>query len=154
MKTNTETQAPALDLTQRPPRSPRSRLGGYVILPRILDKARARHAGTIGDYVYNSTLDGLFFRFVGLNPDELFEQVKTGAGDWQILKWIETKISPKQPWEISAWSDYAADFTFHDLEGREWLTDEIRRINPDRDDIQTIFDRIDLDDYISFGGKA
>ena len=31
----------ALDLTQRAPRSPRVRLGGYVILPRMLDKGRA-----------------------------------------------------------------------------------------------------------------
>ena len=39
---------PALNLTQRPPRSPRVRLGGYTILPRILDKARASLAGTLG----------------------------------------------------------------------------------------------------------
>ena len=35
----------APDLTQRPPRSPRVRLGGYTILPRLLDKARATIAG-------------------------------------------------------------------------------------------------------------
>lgn len=31
----------APNLTQRAPRSPRVRLGGYTILPRMLDKARA-----------------------------------------------------------------------------------------------------------------
>ncbi|HEY9249021.1 MAG TPA: DUF5069 domain-containing protein [Rariglobus sp.] len=30
-----------IDLTQRPPRSHCVRLGGYVMLPRILDKGRA-----------------------------------------------------------------------------------------------------------------
>jgi Domain of unknown function (DUF5069) len=40
------TKAP--NLTQRPPRSPRVRLGGYVILPRILDKGRATLAGNAG----------------------------------------------------------------------------------------------------------
>ena len=35
----------ALDLTQRPPRSPRVRLGGYAILARCLDKGRATLAG-------------------------------------------------------------------------------------------------------------
>ena len=29
------------DLTKFPPRSPRVRLGGYVTLPRMLDKGRA-----------------------------------------------------------------------------------------------------------------
>jgi hypothetical protein len=33
------------DLTKQPPRSARVRLGGYVILPRMLDKGRATIAG-------------------------------------------------------------------------------------------------------------
>jgi hypothetical protein len=40
------TSASAPNLTQRPPRSPRVRLGGYVLLPRLLDKGRAELAGT------------------------------------------------------------------------------------------------------------
>ena len=40
----------SIDLTQRPPRSHRVRLGGYVMLPRILDKGRALNAGKIGVY--------------------------------------------------------------------------------------------------------
>ncbi len=35
---------PPIDLTQRPPRSMRQRLGGFVLLPRILDKGRAKLA--------------------------------------------------------------------------------------------------------------
>ena len=34
------------DLTHRPPRSPRCRLGGYAGLPRMLDKGRATVAST------------------------------------------------------------------------------------------------------------
>ena len=40
------------DLTLRPPRSPRCRLGGYALLPRMLDKGRATLAGKNGDYHY------------------------------------------------------------------------------------------------------
>lgn len=36
------------NLAQRLPRSPRVRLGGFVILPRIPDKCRATLAGTNG----------------------------------------------------------------------------------------------------------
>jgi hypothetical protein len=42
----------APNLAQRPPRSPRVRLGGYVILARVLDKGRAELAGTAGEYNY------------------------------------------------------------------------------------------------------
>lgn len=38
------------DLTQRPPRRARVKLGGYVILPRILDAGRAHLAGKAGEY--------------------------------------------------------------------------------------------------------
>ena len=41
----------APDLAQRPPRSSRVHLGGFTILPRALDKARATLAGTNGDYL-------------------------------------------------------------------------------------------------------
>src|SRR4029434_4797383 len=56
----------APDLTQRPPRSPRSRLGGYSVLPRALDKARATLAGTHGEYHFNCPVDRHFLRFVGI----------------------------------------------------------------------------------------
>ena len=41
---------PTIDLTKQAPRSPRVRLGGYVILPRMLDKGRATLAGKNGEY--------------------------------------------------------------------------------------------------------
>lgn len=50
---NTIPPASAPNLTQRPPRSPRVRLGGYVILARILDKGRAGLASLAGEYKYN-----------------------------------------------------------------------------------------------------
>ena len=40
----------APDLTQRPPAAHRVRLGGYVILPRMLDKGRATIAGKNGEF--------------------------------------------------------------------------------------------------------
>jgi hypothetical protein len=57
-----------MDLTQRPPRSPRVRLGGYVILARMLDKGRATLAGKNGEYNYNCPLDQNFLNFTGIDP--------------------------------------------------------------------------------------
>src|SRR5690242_14905781 len=48
-------QAP--DLRKHPPRSPRTRLGGYVQLPRTIDKARALALGQIGEYHFNCPFD-------------------------------------------------------------------------------------------------
>lgn len=145
----------APDLTTRPPRSPRVRLGGYTILPRLLDKARAVIAGTAGEYKYNNPNDRHFFRFTGITPEALMDQVKTGAGDWDMLVWVNANAPLKRtPLEISQWSDWTATVAFHDVEMREWYTDQIKRLNPAREDLRGTFDYLDLDDYVSFGGVA
>ena len=78
----------APNLTQRPPRSPRARLGGYVMLARILDKGRAEIAGTAGEYKYNNPMDHHWFRFTGLTAEALKAQLATGKGDGEMLAWI------------------------------------------------------------------
>ena len=143
----------APNLTQRPPRSPRVRLGGYTILPRLLDKARALIAGTAGEYKYNNPNDGHFFRFTGIRPDALFEQVKTGAGDWDMLLWVNENAPFKRTvLEIQQWSDWTQTVAFNDVEMRDWFTDQIKRLNPAREDLRGTFDYLDLDDFVSFGG--
>jgi Domain of unknown function (DUF5069) len=145
----------APNLTLHPPRSPRVRLGGYTILPRILDKARAELAGTAGEYKFENPNDWHFFRFTGIDPAELLEQVKTGKGDWEILLWVTAAAPLKRtPLEIRQWSDWTQTIAFHDVETREWFTSQIQRLNPAREDIQGTFDYLDLDDFVSFGGKA
>lgn len=52
------------DLTQHPPRSPRCRLGGMVILPRLLDKARATINNMQGEYTYGCSLDQYVLTFL------------------------------------------------------------------------------------------
>ena len=74
------------DLTQRPPRSPRLRLGGYVQLPRIIDKARASLAGKLGEYRFNGRgMDRHFFNFVGLTHEAQQNEVAKGGGDGALL---------------------------------------------------------------------
>ena len=65
----------APDLTQRPPRSPRSRLGGYALLPRMLDKGRATLAKKNGEYNYNCATDQHLVRFPGFDPKALLKEL-------------------------------------------------------------------------------
>jgi hypothetical protein len=143
----------APNLTQRPPRSPRVRLGGYAILPRMLDKARALLAGQQGDYKYGSPLDQHFFQFTGISRDALLEQVKTGAGDWEVLQWVNANATAKHAaHEIRAWSAYLETMPIGDAEDLEWFAAQAKRLNPARTDLQTGMDYLDADDHASFGG--
>jgi hypothetical protein len=143
------------DLTKRPPRSSRARLGGYVILPRMLDKGRATIAGKNGEYHYACPLDERFLEFAGIDPKALKKEIAKGKGDGEIFKWIEKNAKHKRsPVEIAAWSAFAEQRVPTDVETRAFFNDQVSKIAPKREDIATFFDWLDLDDYVSFGGKA
>lgn len=145
----------APDLTQRPPRSPRVRLGGYAMFARVLDKARASLVGKAGDYKYGNPMDQHFFAFIGIAQDALLEQVKTGAGDWALLLWVNANASPKRaPHEIRAWSAWLETMPVGEAEDLEWFAAQAKRINPARADLQTVMDYLDADDHVSYGGAA
>src|SRR5690242_1263353 len=92
------------DLTQHPPRSPRVRLGGFVHLPRLLDKARAFAAGKNGEYNYNCTVDKRFFDFTGLDSQTFLDAVKTGKSDTEMLAWVMENATPRRALhEIALW---------------------------------------------------
>lgn len=145
----------APDLTKRPPRSPRCRLGGYVFLPRMLDKGRATIAGTNGEFNYDAPMDQHIIRFLGIDVAALKEQLATGAGDGEILAWLTERAPRKHtPWEIEQWSDYMLRRPPDSDE--ETLMFFFRRVglfSKTREDIHTWMDLLDLDDLVTFGGK-
>ena len=145
----------ATDLTQRPPRSPRSRLGGYVILPRMLDKGRATLVGKNGEYHFNCPLDKHFVDFAGIDAEKLKEQLATGKGDGEILEWILANRKNKHgQHEINAWSDYQDYRGTSDTESREFFNGYHLKYGPKREDVSSWFDILDIDDFVSFGNKA
>jgi hypothetical protein len=145
-----------IDLTQRPPRSFRVRLGNYVILARMLDKGRATLAGKNGEYIYNSPTDQHLVKFLGFDPDALLKKLATSKGDGEMLEWVQAHSkTPRSPWEIEAWSafmDKRAPDT--DAETLAFFAEHLGRLSKTREDVKTFFEFGELDDYVSFGGKA
>ena len=146
----------APNLTQRPPRSPRVRLGGYVLLARILDKGRAELSGTAGEYKYNNPIDRHWFRFTGITPEALKAELAAGQGDGEILAWVKEHAQPRcAPWEIQQWSAYHNERgPDGDVETLEFFAERVGAASKTREDVRTWFDYLDLDDHVTFGGKA
>jgi len=143
------------DLTKQPPRSPRVRLGGYVTLPRMLDKGRALLAKKNGEYKFACPLDERFLDFVGVKADALKKQLASGKGDGEILKWINANAKYKRTApEIEAWSAWQERRAPDNPDSRGFFNELHKKSAPKRTDIVTWFDLLDVDDYVSFGGKA
>src|SRR5712664_1212664 len=156
MSSPMNTKISPTDLTQRPPRSFRVRLGGYVILARMLDKGRATLARKNGEYKYNSGTDQHLVRFLGLDAKALLKELAKGKGDGEILEWVQARSKTRRaPWEIEAWSAFMEKRgPDRDAETLALFAEYLGRLSKTREDVKTWFEAIELDDYSSFGGKA
>jgi hypothetical protein len=143
----------APDLKQHPPRSMRVRLGGFAHLPRLLDKGRAAAAGKLGSYNYNCALDRQFFEFTGIDHEALLAEVKQGRTDSEMLAWVREKTG-RSAVEVWTWSAWLEQHGPGGAAGHEWMAETIKAGAGDRDDIRTFADLLDLDDYVSFGGRG
>lgn len=147
--------ATKIDLTKQAPRSPRVRLGGFAILPRMLDKGRATLAGANGEYHYNCPLDQRFTEFAGIDAEALKQQLAAGKGDGEILEWITANAKFKRTAsEIEAWSIWQERRAPADPDSRAYFNELHAKVAPQREDIVSWFDLLDVDDYASYGGKA
>jgi hypothetical protein len=136
----------AKDLTQEPPRSPRERLGPYVILGRALDKGRALLAGTVGEYHFDCPLDNLLFSFKSVTGDEVKSLLEKGASDEEVVAWLDTHGLPKRLEEVKAWATgVEGDRPYDDPERKEWFSDECAKLGLDPSKT-TLFDWLEADD--------
>ena len=145
----------APDLTKYPPRSPRARLGSFAHFPRLIDKARATVAGTNGDYHYDCPVDHHFWEFTGIKPAAFMKEIKAGKGDGELLAYVLAHAKPHRSGsEIAAWSTWFEGRAPGGVEGREFFNGVHQKNAAHREDISTWFDWLELDDYVTFGGKA
>ncbi len=81
----------AKDLTKEYPRSPYAELDGFPWLPRLIDKVRAKHAGTLGAYIpYPCGSDKRFLTYFGLDAAALEALIVSGASDAEVVAWCKT----------------------------------------------------------------
>ncbi len=141
------------DLSLHPPRSPRVRLGGYVWLARLVDKARAAHADRLGSWLWANPLDLIFLKFLGLEGDAFKAAVGPLQSDTEALAWVQTHATTRTPWDIAAWSRWFENLAPISNERRERLSLRVgQSAAENREDISTWFHYIDVDDYFTFGG--
>ena len=138
------------DLTKEPPRSPRIRLGGYVILARTTDKCRAMLAGKIGEYHFDCPLDNILFGFKGVKGDDFKKEVQNGASDETLAQWLNDHGTPKTPSEVKVWGDGVEAYTLvNDPEKKDYFIGECKKLGLDPYKT-TLFDWLEADDKASF----
>jgi Domain of unknown function (DUF5069) len=94
-----------------PLRSPRVTLGGYILLPRLIDKIRLHAKGSLPtEYVSNllapaPCLDGQFLAFTGLDPEALRKAILAAKTDAEVLDWVERNAKSHSETEKRQWME-------------------------------------------------
>jgi len=134
-----------LDLTIDYPRSPREKLGLYVHLARMVDKARAKSSGTIGEYLFPCPLDQVLLDFLGMDEPEFSKGVE-GKGDLEIVEWINQDTQSARPEVLEKWNEAFLSREPIDEEGKRRFFRKRKRIAPGRSDLKTWVDLLDIDE--------
>ena len=139
----------AKDLRKGYPRSPREKLGGYVIAARCVDKCRAFLLGINGEYNYwPCSLASQWFSFTGITPEQLKDVVSTGAADEEIATWIISTSKIKNADDILKWNNAMRDMRLSDLslQGQQYLEEYIPQFVPNHRPVYVWFDVFDLEE--------
>jgi hypothetical protein len=91
------------------PRSPYAQLGGYVHLPRLIDKARLHRQGLLVGYNYKTSgFDRHLLAFLGVDGDVFEAKANELASDEQIWAWLCALGVNHTAAEIEIWNDFMA----------------------------------------------
>jgi hypothetical protein len=134
-----------MDLTKEFPRGVSAKWQGVVQLGRAVDKGKATAHGNPGEYNYDCPMDEAVFDFLGIDGGQLLEVIKSAKSDADIEAYTRPFVAAKTAEEIARWN-------------REWLERQPNgetleyflnlrnQIAPDRTDVMTWGDLLDLDE--------
>ena len=130
------------------PRSPYEKLGGYVHLPRLIDKARLHRKGLLNGYNYKTVgFDKHLLAFLKLDGDQFEEVANRFDGDTEVLKWVEENGAKYSAEEIEHWNQEMISRHPDTAAKRARFVHFLKEAGGDgRKDIKTYFDLIEFDE--------
>ena len=130
------------------PRSPYDRLGGFVHLPRLIDKAKLHRQGLLDGYNYKTVgFDKHLLAFLKLDPDAFEEAANRLEDDDAILVWIERNGARHSADEIEQWNQAMISRQPDNAEKKARFLHFLKEAGGEkRKDIRTYFDLIEFDE--------
>jgi hypothetical protein len=135
-------------MRRRFPRSPYERLGGYVHLPRLIDKAKLHRRGLLNGYNYKTTgFDKHLLAFLKLDPEAFEEAANRIDDDAGILKWIGENGAQHSPEAIGEWNQEMISRAPDSAVKKARFLHFLKEAGGEgRTDIRTYFDLIEFDE--------
>ncbi len=129
-------------------RSPYDKLGGYVHLPRLIDKAKLHREGLLNGYNYKTVgFDKHLLAFLKLDPDAFEEASHRLETDSNILHWVTEHAVPHPDEAIEEWNQAMISRHPDTAAKKARFLHFLKEAGgEDRKDIRTYFDLIEFDE--------
>jgi Domain of unknown function (DUF5069) len=130
------------------PRSPYERLGGFVHLPRLIDKARLHRRGLLNGYNYKTVgFDKHLLAFLKLDGDQFEEVADRCDDDAEVLQWVEQNGARHSAEEVEHWNQEMISRHPDTAAKRARFVHFLKEAGGEgRKDIKTYFDLIEFDE--------
>ena len=134
-----------MDLTQSFPRSPKIKMSGLVMVPRMIDKARAYNAKTLGEYIFPCPLDKIILEFLNIDHEEIIHLAQK-LTDEEIVLWIKERCLNRSEKDKEQINQKILERKPNTQESLNRFNKLRNAINPTRTDITTWVDLLELDE--------
>ena len=130
------------------PRSPYERLGDYVHLPRLIDKARLHQKGLLNGYNYKTVgFDKHLLGFLKIDPDAFEKAANELENDAAVLEWIRRHGQTHSSAEIEQWNQAMISRHPDTAVKKARFVHFLKEAGGEgRKDIKTYFDLIEFDE--------
>ena len=130
------------------PRSPYEKLGDYVHLPRLIDKARLSRKGLLDGYNYKTVgFDKHLLTFLKIDGDAFEDAVHRLENDDAILNWIRENCAKHSSDEIEHWNQAMISRHPDTAAKKARFSHFLKQSGgAGRKDIRTYFDLIEFDE--------
>jgi hypothetical protein len=116
----------------------------------MADKARAAEAGSNGEYNYNCPIDQRVLGFLDISAEDFRAAACANPNDIELGDWVRNQ-TPRSQAEISAANAEGAAAQPETDEQKAFFSELLNNVAPERTDVETWFDLLDVDDEKSFG---
>ena len=135
------------DLTTSYPRSVRDKALGVVQLGRAIDKGIAAANGTNGEYNFDCPMDKALFEFLGVDGAALLDVIKRANSEDEILAYVKPFVGKKSAQELEQFNEqFLKSAPKPGSEGEAYFLELRNSVAPDRTDVTTWPDLLDLDE--------
>ena len=127
------------------PRSPKIKMSGLVMVPRMIDKARAYNAKTLGEYIFPCPLDKIILEFLNIDHEEIIHLAQK-LTDEEIVLWIKERCLNRSEKDKEQINQKILERKPNTQESLNRFNKLRNAVNPTRTDITTWVDLLELDE--------